>query len=842
MFSTKKNVANILRITLCVFLFPILVLMVSASSSHAGVVIFQADFEGDTLGLAPGDPVIGTKILRNASYDLNAMTVEYNSPEFTGHYLRIRNECTSGQSPSYNAFPSAIDPLTAGAYTISWRAASLQAPPIASSAAGSIYDDWDYPNAQYFGNLWFNSVYYRDTNRTNLVAKALHFPASYEFKAIVNLDSDTYDIYIDGVRYLNQEPLQPATNPSGTPYFSELDHFSFAVVSSSSFAGEEFGVDDIIIETDAVPSVSTLPAESITSDSAVIRCSINPNGSEMTSEGFQYFDGSGGGSGAGGYVPGTGPDGTTPYEKTFPISGLAPGTIHTYSCNASNGEGSTVGEELTFTTLGGGPLAPTVTTKPATDITATGATFNGTINPNGSSTTYSFEFGEDPTFASYDQTGIYTYGNTGNTAGGVTLPFNGLSPSTTYFYRIRANNAGGESVGSAETFTTLVDSDSDGIADTVDNCPSTYNPAQEDLDNDGVGGLCDNCEENAFLGYSYPNEDQQDLDGDGFGDPCDNCPDIYNPGQDDSDGDFHGDACDPVGEFEPGIDAAADLSGQKVVEVCGDFETNPDPSLGTTPFYTINPELFVVLECQGANGYLKPIYTERDVKIQLVSEVPPPVWGGDVVLITPPQQICVDVFLEEYFDAADLAAAGDLSCSFTLQNVLTDPELDKPDPDDPATWTCIDRNGQPTDCVDLKRYAVTATLDMTDGGTGITKEVAIDIKPGAEPNTINLGSNGNVPVAILSEPGFDACSLDPATVTLADAEVKVKGKGNKLMASCEDINGDNLPDLVVHVETTGLVLTGSDVYATLEGSTPDDGVSAIINVVGEDTVRVIHAE
>lgn len=36
------------------------------------------------------------------------------------------------------------------------------------------------------------------------------------------------------------------------------------------------------------------------------------------------------------------------------------------------------------------------------------------------------------------------------------------------------------------------DSDTDGIEDTLDNCPSAYNPSQVDLDRDGTGDACDN--------------------------------------------------------------------------------------------------------------------------------------------------------------------------------------------------------------------------------------------------------------------------------------------------------------------------------------------------------------
>lgn len=50
---------------------------------------------------------------------------------------------------------------------------------------------------------------------------------------------------------------------------------------------------------------------------------------------------------------------------------------------------------------------------------------------------------------------------------------------------------------------------------------------------------------------------------------------------------------------------------------------------------------------------------------------------------------------------------------------------------------------------------------------------AIDIKPGTYPNAINLGSNGAIPVAILSSADFDAATVNVATVTLASAPVKI---------------------------------------------------------------------
>ncbi|KAF2342574.1 thrombospondin type 3 repeat-containing protein [Flavobacterium tistrianum] len=81
------------------------------------------------------------------------------------------------------------------------------------------------------------------------------------------------------------------------------------------------------------------------------------------------------------------------------------------------------------------------------------------------------------------------------------------------------------------------DIDGDGVKDTQDNCPYTFNPGQEDDDNDGVGNVCDNCRTTA-------NTDQADADGDGVGDVCDNCKNKANFDQKDTDGDGVGDVCD----------------------------------------------------------------------------------------------------------------------------------------------------------------------------------------------------------------------------------------------------------------------------------------------------------
>jgi len=94
------------------------------------------------------------------------------------------------------------------------------------------------------------------------------------------------------------------------------------------------------------------------------------------------------------------------------------------------------------------------------------------------------------------------------------------------------------------------DLDRDGIVDSLDTCPSRYNPDQTDGDADGRGDVCDNCPRRA-------NSSQTDNDNDGLGDNCDNCAVNPNPDQADMDGDNTGDVCDgPDQVVLPGCDCS----------------------------------------------------------------------------------------------------------------------------------------------------------------------------------------------------------------------------------------------------------------------------------------------
>lgn len=121
-------------------------------------------------------------------------------------------------------------------------------------------------------------------------------------------------------------------------------------------------------------------------------------------------------------------------------------------------------------------------------------------------------------------------------------------------------------------------------------------------------------------------------------------------------------------------------------------------------------------------------------------------------------------------------------------------------------------------------------------GLTVVITVLIDIKPGSYPNSINLGNNGVVPVAILSSDVFDASTVDPLTVVLAEASVRLKGKSGNA-GSLEDVNGDGLLDLVVQVQTSGLDLLVGEAEAELTGQTYDG-----TPIHGTDSVRIVPPE
>jgi hypothetical protein len=95
--------------------------------------------------------------------------------------------------------------------------------------------------------------------------------------------------------------------------------------------------------------------------------------------------------------------------------------------------------------------APTASTGAASQTTPSAATLTGTVNPNGTATTYLFQYGASTGYGS--QTGVVPVGS-GTASVNASAPLSGLTANTTYHFRIVATSANGTTDGADATFTT----------------------------------------------------------------------------------------------------------------------------------------------------------------------------------------------------------------------------------------------------------------------------------------------------------------------------------------------------------------------------------------------------
>jgi VCBS repeat protein len=94
---------------------------------------------------------------------------------------------------------------------------------------------------------------------------------------------------------------------------------------------------------------------------------------------------------------------------------------------------------------------PLATTGSASGVGTSAAVLNGSVNPQGESTTYSFQYG--PT-ASYGSSTAAASAGADSTEHAVAASLGGLAPYTTYHFRVLASSGAGTAYGADQTFTT----------------------------------------------------------------------------------------------------------------------------------------------------------------------------------------------------------------------------------------------------------------------------------------------------------------------------------------------------------------------------------------------------
>src|ERR1019366_3576882 len=150
------------------------------------------------------------------------------------------------------------------------------------------------------------------------------------------------------------------------------------------------------------PTAQTLAATAVTTTSAQLNGSINPNGFATTAY-FEY-----GLTASYGSTTPSGNFGTAVQNIGYAETGLSPNSTYHYRIVASNSQGTSRGTDTTFITAGSG--APSAQTLAAGAVTTTSAQLNGSINPSGFATTAYFEYGLTTSYGSITPSGTFGTG------------------------------------------------------------------------------------------------------------------------------------------------------------------------------------------------------------------------------------------------------------------------------------------------------------------------------------------------------------------------------------------------------------------------------------------------
>ncbi len=203
----------------------------------------------------------------------------------------------------------------------------------------------------------------------------------------------------------------------------------------------------------SAPTASTRAAESISQSTALLNGTVNPYGAQ-TSFWYEYGTSETLGHRTSAQLLGAG---YTDFSAPAVVIGLSPNTTYFYRIGAQNQYGVANGSIMSFTTTTSPPpvsgVPPMSQTAAANNVTETGATLTGVVNPKTYQTYFWFEYGKTTSFGNV--TSVESAGAGGSDTG-VSAQLSGLDPNTTYYYRLNAQNVWGTVNGSIFSFTTTL--------------------------------------------------------------------------------------------------------------------------------------------------------------------------------------------------------------------------------------------------------------------------------------------------------------------------------------------------------------------------------------------------
>ncbi len=271
---------------------------------------------------------------------------------------------------------------------------------------------------------------------------------------------------------------------------------TFSITCSNSSGGSASASVTVSVTSNPqgnAPVAQTNSATNISQNSAQLNGSVDPNQS-LTNYWFEYGTSQSLGNTTASQIAGAGDAAITVNSL---VSGLSSNTTYYFRIDAQNSYGTTQGSILSFTTSNGGTngIAPTVTTGGSSSISQNSAQISGYVDPNGYQSLYWFEYGTSQSLG--NSTGFQSAG-----AGTDALPYNttltGLMPSTTYYYRIDAQNSYGTTQGSILSFTT-----SGGGSNCIAPSVQTYSASNTYQNSAQLNGSVNpnNCQTNYWFEY-----------------------------------------------------------------------------------------------------------------------------------------------------------------------------------------------------------------------------------------------------------------------------------------------------------------------------------------------------
>ncbi len=284
----------------------------------------------------------------------------------------------------------------------------------------------------------------------------------------VAVDSANHDVFV-AARRNGKDEGEPV---EVTPYNSQGEQIGPGVVSPSYEEGQ-IAVDessgDLYVAVASVnelyiwkyvpipfPTATTGAASSITTTTANLAATVNPEGEVSTDCHFEYttekaFKEKGFKEASKATCSPDPGSASTDTAVSASVKGLSANTTYDFRVVQVTDGGEALGEAETFTTLHN---PPTVTTGAASAQTATTATIAGTVNPNGGPVSNCrFEYGTTTAYGTSVPCPAPAGSGTAPVAESVGLT--ALAPTTTYHYRLNATNDGGSAEGADQTFTTL---------------------------------------------------------------------------------------------------------------------------------------------------------------------------------------------------------------------------------------------------------------------------------------------------------------------------------------------------------------------------------------------------